>query len=189
MRRESTTDPIPSARTARPVASDTGLTFNVSTLLSEALGSTRSYVLDGAGFRFNEGRTRADGDLRMTRTDGSILVDGRIRVAVEEVCGRCLEPFPQPLDVRLHEEFWPDYDPVLQQRVEVPEGREGFPIELGLLDLQEALRQHVEMARPMQPICRSDCPGADGGTEPAEAAAPAVDHRWAALEQLRRHFQ
>lgn len=171
------------------MASDSGLTFNVSTLLSEALGSTRSYVLDGAGFHFNDGRTRADGDLRMTRTDGSILVDGRIRVAVEEVCGRCLEPFQQPLDVRLHEEFWPDYDPVLQQRVEIPEGREGFPIELGLLDLQEALRQHVEMARPMQPICRSDCPGADGGTEPAKAAEPAVDHRWAALEQLRRNFQ
>ena len=171
------------------MTTDAGLTFNVSTLLSEALGSTRSYALEDAEFRFNDERTRADGELRMTRTDGSILVDGRIRVAVEEVCGRCLEPFRYPLEVHMREEFWPDYDPVLQRRVEVPEGRDGFPIELGLLDLREALRQHVEMARPMQPICRSDCPGADGGAGPAEAAEPAVDHRWAALDELRRNFQ
>ncbi len=171
------------------MTTDAGLTFNVSTLLSEALGSTRSYALDGAGFRFGEGRTRADGELRMTRTDGSILVDGRIRVAVEEACGRCLESFRQPLEVRLREEFWPDYDPVLQRRVEIPEGRDGFPIESGLLDLQEALRQHVEMARPMQPICRPDCAGGGGGAEPAETAEPAVDHRWAALEELRRNFR
>lgn len=171
------------------MASDANLTFNVSTLLSEALGSTRSYAIEDAGFRFHQERTRADGELRMTRTDGSILVDGRIRVTVEEVCGRCLDSFPQPLEVHLHEEFWPDYDPVLQKSVEIPEGRDGFPIELGLLDLQEPLRQHVEMARPMQPICRPDCPGADGGTELAGAAEPSVDHRWAALEQLRRNFQ
>ena len=166
--------------------SNAALVINVSTLLGEALGSTRSYVLQGAEFRFDEGRTPADGEVQLTRTDGSILVTGQIRVAVEEVCGRCLGLFRQPLQVQLREEFWPDYDPLLQQQVEIPEGREGFPIERGLLDLQEALRQYVEMARPMQPICRPDCAGAGAGASPSEATESPVDHRWAALSALRR---
>jgi uncharacterized protein len=171
------------------MTSNAGLTFNVSTLLSEALGSTRSHGIADAAFRFDEGRTRADGDLRMTRMDGSVLVEARIRVAVEEVCARCLQTFRQPLQVELREEFWPDYDPVLQRHVEVPAGREGFPIESGLLDLQEPLRQHVEMARPMQPICRPDCPGADADADHAAAAESPIDHRWEALAELRRDLQ
>ncbi len=172
--------------TERSIPSDAALVINVSTLLAEALGSTRSYVLEGAEFRFDEGRTPADGELQLTRTDGSILVAGQIRVAVEEACGRCLDLFQQPLQVQFREEFWPDYDPLFQRQVEIPEGREGFPIQRGLLDLQEALRQYVEMARPMQPICRPDCAGAGAGPGPSEAAGSPVDDRWAALNALRR---
>lgn len=172
------------------MAPDPGLMFNVSTLLGEALGSVRSYEVREAEFRCDEGRTPVSGTVRLTRTDGSVLVEAELHLAVEEICGRCLSPFAQELTVELREEFWPAYDPVLQARVEIPEGREGFPITEGLLDLQEALRQYVEMTRPMQPICRPDCAGDAGRAGEGLGAAragerPSIDDRWAALEEFR----
>ena len=177
---------------------DSGLVFNVSTLLTEPLGSLRRYAVRDAPFRTSEGRTPVSGWVRFTRTDGSLLVEAELALEVPEICGRCLEPFGQGLVVELEEEFWPDFDPLREEQVAVPEGREGFPIVEGLLDLQEPLRQYVEISRPMQPICRADCSGPDtvdrsdsgwqSGSDAdaaADAAAPA-DHRWDALEELRR---
>ena len=154
------------------------LVFNVSTLLQEAMGSVREYAVERSAFQIEEGRTPVRGWVRFLHTDGSVMATADLSLEVEEMCGRCLESFSTPLTVRLEEEFWPEYDILSQKRVEVPEGREGFPIVEGLLDLQEALRQYVEMARPMQPRCgRSEVP----------PEAP-VDSRWSALEELRRNL-
>lgn len=167
---------------------ESGLVFNVSTLLTEPLGSAREYPVEGATFRCGAGHTPVAGQVRFMRTDGSVLVEAALALEVEEVCGRCLAPFRQALSVDLREEFWPEYDPLSRQHVEVPEGREGFPIVEGLLDLREALRQYVEMARPMQPICRAACAAPDD--PPAdERAEPPPDHRWAALEELREELR
>lgn len=170
----------------RRAPQDGGLVFNVSTLLMEPLGSTREYAVSEAVFRSDEGRSPVSGRVLLTRTDGSVLAEGELTLEVEEICGRCLASFRQTLTVELVEEFWPEYDPLSQEQVEIPEGREGFPVIDSLLDLQEALRQYVEMGRPMQPICRLDCAGprdAAGGNEPP------VDHRWDVLEELRRELR
>ena len=176
---------------------EAGLVFNVSMLLTETLGSRRRYELESAEFRYDEGRTPVAGTVRLTHTDGAILAEAWLTLEVEEICGRCLEPFEQALVVELQEEFWPGANPLLREPVEIPDGREGFPITDSLLDLQEALRQYVEMNRPMQPICRPDCagggaataPGAAAVTETPESTETPVDHRWAALEELRREFR
>ena len=181
----------------REITVEPGLIFNVSTLLAEPLGSLRAYAVRDAPFRLGEGRIPVSGQVRFTRTDGGVLVEAVVQLMVEEVCVRCLEPFGQALSVDMHEEFWPDYDPLREERPDTPDAGEGFAVVAGLLDLQEPLRQYVEMTRPMQAICRSSCPGAgDGanaGTKPGERASdpPAtsdgarIDHRWAALEELR----
>ena len=170
----------------RRVPQDGGLVFNVSTLLMEPLGSTREYPVTEAAFRFDEGRSPVSGRVLLTRTDGSILAEAELSLEVEEICGRCLESFRQALTVELVEEFWPEYDPLSQESVEIPEGREGFPVIDSLLDLQEALRQYVEIARPMQPICR---PGCGGPSDAPGMDEPLVDHRWDALEELRRELR
>lgn len=165
---------------------DDGLVFNVSTLWMEPLGSTREYPLANAPFSFDEGRCPVSGLVLLTRTDGSVLVEAELTLAVEEICGRCLDSFQQSLTVELAEEFWPEYDPLSQQRVEIPEGREGFPIVDSVLDLQEPLRQYVEMERPMQPVCRAACPGPHDAPRMDEQS---IDHRWDALEELRRELR
>lgn len=176
------------------MAMSSALVFNVSTLLTEPLGSVREYAVRRAAFRAGEGRTPVTGEARFTRTDSGVLVEARLALEVEEICGRCLEPFGQALALEVEEEFWPDFDPLHPERPAAAAGNDGFPVVEGLLDLQEALRQYVEMARPMRAICRSDCPG-PGSAELDRAEAPTVardalaeppaDDRWAALAELR----
>ena len=133
-------------------ASDHGLlTVNVSTLLTEPIGSQRHYALADAPFRFNGESVRVCGATLFTRTDGSILADADLDLTITETCGMCLTPYALPVAVSFVEEFWPDYDPISRTRAGIPEGREGFPIVEGHLGLQEALRQYIEMARPMRP--------------------------------------
>ena len=113
-------------------------------------------------------------------------------MTVTETCGACLAAYALDLRLAFDEEFWPPVDPISRERLEIPEGRDGFPIVDGLLDLSEAVRQHVLLARPMWPHCGVDCPGPsslapslpdDAGPDGAETDA--VDNRWAALQALR----
>ena len=99
--------------------------------------------MEGATFRRGDGHTPVEGQVRFTRTDGSVLVEAALALEVEEVCGRCLAPFRQTLSVDLREEFWPEYDPLSRQHVEAPEGREGFPIP----------RRLARLARGASAIC------------------------------------
>ena len=108
-------------------------------------------------------------------------------LTITETCGRCLTPYALPLTVAFTEEFWPDYDPISRSRPEVPEGREGFPIVEGQLDLEEALRQYVEIDRPMRPTCGLSCPGPTALLPDDEE--PPLDDRWASLRNLRERLQ
>ncbi len=170
---------MPHART--PDGVDRALTFNVSTLLIESIGSTREHGIVNVPFGFDGFHTTLAGTLTFVRTDGSILIRGELALSIEELCGRCLESFINPIRIELAEEFWPPHDPATHQRIEVPEERTGFPIVDGELDLREAVRQYVEMARPMRPVCGAQC----RGTNLAASASPTGDQRWAALESLR----
>jgi uncharacterized metal-binding protein YceD (DUF177 family) len=194
------------------------LTFNVSTLLQEPLGSGRSYVVDhespgatssvdGAlafdgeasddnALVVDDERVAVSGEVELIRTDGSILAIATFDLAVREICDSCLEPYTLPLHLELREEFWPERDPLSQEVVEVPEEREGFPVVEGHIDLREAIRQYVEMARPMRAHCGDACPGSDSAAfvtvhsaespgAPGESHEPPADDRWAALQALR----
>jgi len=208
--------------------SGAALTFNVSTLLQEPLGSRRDYVVDadssGEGSSGEEvsvegapvvddeaGGDNAGGDnalvvddewvavsgeVELIRTDGSILAMARLDLTVPEICDSCLEPYRLPLHLEMREEFWPERDPLSRELVEVPEEREGFPVVEGHIDLREAIRQYVEMARPMRAHCGDACPGsvpvpfvtvrsAEPSGEPGGSNEPPTDDRWAALQALR----
>ena len=174
-------------RSQPPVSDHDVLTFNVSTLLTEPIGSQRRYALVDAIFRLNGQPTSAIGEVLFTRTDRAILVNSVLHFTITETCGRCLTPYALPLAVELMEEFWPDYDPITRTRPEIPEGREGFPIVEGHLDLDEALRQYVEMERPMRPTCSPACPGPT--TILPDDSEPPLDDRWATLRSLRERLQ
>ena len=182
--------------------SQPSLRFNVSTLLQETIGSRREHEIHQAPIELDGEAASVSGPVQMMRTDGSILVTAELALVVQESCSICLDPFDLPLALELREEFWPEVDPISHQPLEVPDEREGFPVVEAHLDLAEAIRQYVLMARPISARCGADCPGPpliagvtfrrssvdmerDDGTDPEAPAGSAIDSRWAALRRLR----
>ena len=165
---------------ARPaLRTITSLQINVSTLLQEPIGSLRLYEIErahGAGLHAD-----VSGRVRLLRTDQSLLATVDAATSVSDLCGGCLSEVELGLDFAFDEEFWPDADAFTGAAIEPPPERIGFAVVDGLIDLSEAVRQYVEMNRPMSPRCGADCPGLPVD-EPQEAPA---DPRWAALAALK----
>ncbi len=162
-----------------PVRRTTSLLINVSTLLQEPIGSLRRFDVDrarGAGLS-----GEVSGSLRLLRTDQSVLATASLSTAVGDVCGGCLEEIELQLELSFDEEFWPAMDAFSGIAIEPPPERVGFSVIDGQIDLSEAVRQYVDMGRPMSPRCGSDCPGLDTSA----STEPPVDARWAALSALK----
>lgn len=173
-------------------AAKAGVIFNVSTLLQEPIGSVRVHQVDATLLVIDEEPLTVSGSMRLLRTDGSVLVEAELEAVVVAVCDRCLRELSLPLTLALREEYWPPVDPRRHEVVEVPEGREGFAVVEGHIDLREAIRQYVVMERPMRTDCGAGCPGRPLGEESRSDSAPderrdaeSVDSRWAALRGLR----
>lgn len=173
-------------------AAKAGVIFNVSTLLQEPIGSVRVHQVDATLLVIDEEPLTVSGSMRLLRTDGSVLVEAELEAVVVAVCDRCLRELSLPLTLALREEYWPPVDPLRQAVVEVPEGREGFAVVEGHIDLREAIRQYVVMERPMRTDCGAGCPGRPSGEESGSDSAPdesreaeSVDSRWVALRGLR----
>lgn len=116
--------------------------INVSQLLKERIGSTRSYKVDG------EENFPYRGEVVLIRTDKGLLAKGSLSTVVGAVCSRCLCDFDQELSVCYSEEF-------LLQREEG-----AFIIdEYRQIDLSEVTRQYTLLAEPMKPLCSEDCSG------------------------------
>lgn len=116
--------------------------INVSQLLNEHIGSTRSYNVDGEEYFPYKGK------VAIVRTDKGLLVRGDLVTMVGAVCSRCLCDFDQELSVDFAEEF-------------LMHGEEGAFIinEHREVDLSEVVRQYTLLVEPMKPLCREDCAG------------------------------
>jgi len=158
--------------------------FNVSQLIQEPIGSSRSFRLENEPLELDGATLLVEGEVDLLSTDGSILATARLSVPVGSVCSDCARDFEEGLSLTFSEEFWPEYARSSQSRIEIPEGREDFRIVEEHLDLTEAVRQYVEMARPMRPSCGSNCVGVQ--TIPGPERGSERDARWGALEALRR---
>ena len=171
--------------TAQPVRRSASLLFNVSTLLQESIGAVRQVQLEQA--TGSDPHIVVTGSLRLLRTDHSILATASLTTAVTEICGGCLNETPIELSLSFDEEYWPTQTEIASVRqpsaadLSDPMEREGFAAIDGQIDLSEAVRQYVEMARPMSPRCGPDCPGLATET-PSERNS---DDRWAPLASLK----
>lgn len=116
--------------------------INVSQLLKERIGSTRSYEVNcEENFPYR-------GKVVLIRTDRGLLARGTLVTVVGAVCSRCLCDFDQELPINFEEEF-------LQRREDG-----AFIIdEYRQIDLSEVTRQYTDLAEPMKPLCRKDCAG------------------------------
>ena len=163
--------------------------INVSQQLKEAIGSTRTYKIDDitdiAG-----GNVSVQGEVRLTRTDRSILVQGTLNTEIELTCSRCLSPFSCPLTLHIEDEYFPTADIFSGTPLPSPDEPGCFTIdEHHILDLTEAIRQYALLATPMKPLCRDDCAslcptcGHNLNQGACDCPSQEIDPRWAKLSR------
>ncbi len=152
------------------------------TQLADALGDTR--VLKPA----HEGRLT----VRLQKFDDTVQVEGRIRVAFETQCSRCLAPTPVAIDTPLRVTMVPvgkEPDPGSEGEMD-PEAMGVAAYENQEIDLAALLRDEVFLELPMNPLCSETCAGLcstcgkDLNQGPCDCK-PQADDRWQALKHIK----
>lgn len=122
--------------------------------------------------------------VRMEAVSEGVLVTAAAHAPVTGECARCLEPVHQQVNVKVQELFGYSAE-------DGPDAADGYALQGDLLDLEPALHDALVLALPLAPLCREDCPGlcVECGALLAQAGpdhehAPAVNPRWASLQQL-----
>jgi len=140
------------------------LVWNVSGLLADDPGSTRDYEVAGATIDLGDDLRLAEpieGHVRLTRTNRGLIVNATFDTAIEAQCSRCLRDIEVPIQVSIEDEVLPSID--FHTGAPVPlEPGEDEPLRLTdhhELDLETAVREAIQLAEPIAPLCREDCPG------------------------------
>lgn len=131
------------------------------------------------------------GNIEVTRTIDMVFVKGQAATITRLVCGRCLDPFPQRLDVSFNEEFVLHSASAAPTRQ--PADADKAPETLdptAPLDITDLIREHLLLAVPMVPLCsltcRGLCPvcGANWNLTTCTCSQETVDPRLAPLQQF-----
>jgi uncharacterized protein len=136
--------------------------YNVSQLLKEPVGSTRTYPIAGS-FAIEESGAHLDsqGEVCLMRTDEGIWVSASVEMSVRATCSRCLAGFSYPMKLVVEEEYVPSVD-ITTGRPLLPDDlqEDSFTIDLHHeLDLTPALREYAITNLRMKPLCSESCPG------------------------------
>ena len=171
------------------------LVYPLAGLLAEPPGARRDFVFEDANLDLGpdlELGSPVRGRVRISRTNRGVLVDGSIEASLALACSRCLKPIRLPLELRLDEEALPAIDlqtgRPLDPAIEPEIARLSDHHEL---DLEPLVREAIQLAEPIAPLCRPDCPGLcpvcgeslEAG--PHDHAEPPVDPRLEALRAFR----
>lgn len=164
--------------------------FNVSQLLREHTGSSRTHELDDeflvAGDS-NAGRLR--GTVKLVRTEAGVWVSAALDSEVSSTCSRCAEEYTQPVHMVFDEESFSAENQNDGAGVEDDQDRLLID-EKHILDLTDAVSQYSTLSMPMKPMCRADCKGlclicsANLNTAPCQCDRTARDARWGPLLDL-----
>jgi len=175
---------------------DRPLLFNVAGLLGEAPGAVRDLAFEDVTIDLGEDLAQAEplaGTAHLVRTNRGLLLTGRVGTSLADTCGRCLAPVRMPLDLELAEEFLPSLDigtgQPLDRSLEPDVPRLSDHHEM---DLETLVREAVQLAAPIVPLCRPDCLGlcprcgVDRNLGPHAHPDGPLDPRLEALREFRR---
>lgn len=128
------------------------------------------------------------GEVELRAEGHRLRLVGRLGVAAELVCSRCLAHFRTELEAAVDEWLDPHLSPA--EEVLVEEGVLVMPLAESEVDLTEVARQHLLLAVPLAPRCRPDCAGlcpvcgADRNTHPCQCGTQSADPRWQVLQNV-----
>ncbi|MDI6783489.1 MAG: DUF177 domain-containing protein [bacterium] len=116
--------------------------------------------------------------ISFTKTGNHIIVSGEAATKVQSNCSRCLDPFEYSMQTQFTTELRPKPVKVaetaagskksksqkeeleeIELEAEVAGETEVTYYTSELFDLSEETRQYLELAMPMQPLCKEDCSG------------------------------
>jgi uncharacterized protein len=149
------------------VSASSELTYPLAALLAEPAGSRRDYAFEGIPLDMGDdpGGVLAlaqpvSGRIRVSRTNRGVFIRGTIETALALECSRCLRPIELPLTLAISEEALPALDIATGK----PLDPEVEPEIVRLTDHHELLlapilREAIQLAEPIAPLCRPDCPG------------------------------
>jgi uncharacterized protein len=128
----------------------------------------------------------------VTREKDAVQIAGRAATTLELTCSRCAEPFRIPVEAEFDLRYLPiAAAPSGEEEVEVGEEdiNTAFYTE-GVIDLGALVREQLNLALPMKPLCREDCQGlcpvcgANRNTTSCDCEARWEDPRLAGLRAL-----
>jgi uncharacterized protein len=144
-------------------ASDESFLWNVAGLLGEPPGAERTVLVDGVTIDLGEDLRLAEPiavRVRLLRTNRGILAGAELHAALALECSRCLREITVPVDVRLQEEYLPSIDLATGHPMRSAEEPEAVRLtDHHELDLETPVREAIQLAEPIAPLCRTDCPG------------------------------
>ena len=124
--------------------------IDVSDILQQGEGAQADFTVQGEkpqleGLKLTRPLT---GDIRIIGISEGLLATGSLNAAIELECHRCLRAFEHELEVPIESEF------------SLKPDEEQFPIDKhGRIDLDEPVRQEIEVHLPLQQLCQADCKG------------------------------
>ena len=142
------------------------LVWNIAGLLGEGVGAMRDYAFDDVTIDLGEDLRLArpiSGRVHLARTNRGLLVDADVTAALATECARCLRPITVPISAEFEQEALPSID--LQSGAPIaadPADEEDDVIRLTdhhELDLEQSIREAIQLAEPIAPLDREDCPG------------------------------
>lgn len=132
-------------------------------------------------------------DLKATRDGDRITLTGRVKAAVEIECDRCLSPLSVPVDQSFDLLYAPPTRPgSAHDEKELGEDDLSVSFYQGqAIDLDDLVREQIELALPMGRLCAEDCRGlcphcgVNLNREQCDCSTIEIDTRWAALKDLQ----
>ncbi len=176
------------------------LTLNVAGLLQEASGVSRCLDIDDYFPDWEEISLVApiSGAVELVRAGKGIVVRSNLCTTIELSCCRCLDAFEHEVLVQFEEMYYPKFDLASGQALRL--GLENIDSEFLIenvdrLDLSEAVRQHVEISKPLMPRCQPECLGicpecgADRNSSLCACVEETIDVRLAPIQEMLQQME
>ena len=138
------------------------MNFNVYNLLQESTGSVKQIQVKEAFSDTNACENGTiEGQVRLIRTDKGIWTSASLRTVIIENCSRCLDQCHLTIELEIEEQFL--QETVLTNTSTSAEEMYDQDINIiaqdNILDLDDTIRQYVEINTPMSPVCTDNCLG------------------------------